>query len=214
MNRAHAMTSRIALLTLLSAALLLVGCGVGGKSKPANFYVLTGIPGDTAPLSASGNSPAIGVGEVVIPNFLDRPQIVTQTGPNQIALSEFNRWGESFQSGITRVLREDVAIYLGTDKVTAFPWHRPFPNDYIIHIVVLSFEAAPYRETLTLKVMYRITDPKQKETFLVKELTLTEPIPGGYPDYPAIVDAMSAIAADLAKDIATEALELPLPSGA
>lgn len=201
---------KISLLALTSIALLLGGCGIGGKSKPANFYVLTGLPEDTPPIAQAGNV-TVGVGQVKIPNFLDRPQIVTLVAANQIALSEFDRWGESFQEGVTRVLREDVAVYLGSQEVAAFPWLQPFPKDYVVHVVVLAFEAAPYRDEVLLRVMYRITDPKQTQTFLVKESEFKEPLTTGSSDYASMADTMSAALAALSKEIAQEVTQLPLP---
>ncbi len=196
---------------MLGLALLLGGCSIGGKSKPANFYVLTGLPEDTQPIAQAGNA-TVGIGQVKIPNFLDRPQIVTLVAANQIALSEFDRWGESFQAGVTRVLREDVAIYLGSNEVAAFPWLQPFPKDFVVHVVVLAFEAAPYRDEVLLRVMYRITDPKQTTTYLVKESQFSQPLTTGASDYAAIADAMSTAVAALAKEIAQEVTALPLPS--
>lgn len=198
-------------LVLLTLVLLLGGCSFGGKSKPANFYVLTALPENTAPVT-QGNTPTLGVGQVKIPEFLDRPQMVTLVAENQIKLSEFHRWGESFQSGLTRVLRENIALYLDSDDVTAFPWLQSFPNDYVVHVVVLAFEAAPYREEVLLRVMYRVTDPKQKRLYLANESAFSQPIDTSGSDYPVMVEAMSACVAELAKEIATEVAAMPLPS--
>lgn len=203
------------LAALTSALAFLNGCGFGGKSKPANFYILSGLPESTPPVQPAGTSQAtLGVGQVKIPNFLDRPQIVILVAENQIKLSEFNRWGESFQSGLTRVLRENVAVYLGENDVTAFPWLRAYPNDYVVHVVVLAFEAAPYREEVLLRVMYRITDPKQTNTYLSKEARFSVPLTATGERYEPIVEAMSQAVALLAKDIAQEVVALPLPTQA
>ncbi|WOO42890.1 PqiC family protein [Rubellicoccus peritrichatus] len=201
---------------MLSIAFMLSGCSLGGKSKPANFYVLTALPEDTETIvPAEVEIPQLGVGQVQIPAFLDRPQMVTSVAENQIALSEFNRWGESFQAGITRVFRENLAVLLGGAEVSAFPWLQPFPRDYVIHLVVLEFEAATYRDEIFLRVMYRITDSKQTESFIVEEVEYTRPIQGDEIEgYSRIADAMSKTLEDLSRDIAEQVTQLPLlPQG-
>lgn len=197
---------------LLVISLFLGGCSLGGKSKPANFYVLTALPESTEAISQQEEVPHLGVGQVQIPAFLDRPQMVTKVAENQIALSEFNRWGESFQAGITRVFRENLAVLLGGAEVSAFPWLQPFPRDYVIHLVVLEFEAATYRDEVMLRVMYRITNSKQTESFVVEEMEFTQPIGASGEagnQYPAIADAMSKALQQLSRAIAEETTKLP-----
>lgn len=197
---------------LLSVTFLLSGCSLVGKSKPANFYVLTALPENTAPIAVSGNTfPDLGVGQVRIPAFLDRPQIVTKVAENQIALSEFNRWGESFQSGITRVFRENMVVLLGGADVSAFPWLQPFPKDYVVHLVVLEFEASTYHDEVRLRVMYRITNSKQTESFIVEEMEFSRPIEAGddAEHYSRIADAMSKTLGDMSRAIAEKIVKLP-----
>lgn len=213
-SQAHTARSTVLTAALL-LALILSGCGIGGTSRPAEFYILTALPEGTEPLAPAGTTvPDIGIGQVQIPSYLDRPQIVTKITENQIHLSEFHRWGEALQNATTRILRENTAILLGGGGVSAFPWLQPFPNDYLVHVVILDFEASSHTGNVTLRVMYRVTDTKTKQTVLVRESEFRQPIATSTTgdNYKAIVDAMSATLADLAQAFSKELIQLPLPT--
>ena len=65
---------------------------------------------------------AIGVGPVIMPGYLDRVQIVTRTGTDQVEISVFNRWAEPLEDGIARILAEEIGARVPTDRIVMFPW--------------------------------------------------------------------------------------------
>jgi uncharacterized lipoprotein YmbA len=70
------------------------GCA---STKPARFYTLSPLDGTG---ERSGTVPAeqriaVAVGPIAIPDYLDRPQILTRSGPRELELSEFERWAGS-----------------------------------------------------------------------------------------------------------------------
>ena len=67
------------------------------------------------PGTAAAQGPVIGVGPITVPKYLDRPQIVTRSGRNQLALGEFDRWAEPLQDNVLRVLAENLAFLIPTD---------------------------------------------------------------------------------------------------
>ncbi|MFW6242141.1 MAG: PqiC family protein, partial [Thermodesulfobacteriota bacterium] len=77
------------LFPLLLAALFLlpVACG---RSLPTRFYLLT--PQKTGPGAAPTAGPSVGVGPVELPDYLDRPQILTRAGEHEIHFAEFDQW--------------------------------------------------------------------------------------------------------------------------
>ena len=86
--------NRLNLIVFTPALLLffLLGCLGPGKSTPTRFYVLTSVYSEKvkpAPVADLKNT-AIGVGPVRISGKLDRPQIVTGTGGNEIQLSGYS----------------------------------------------------------------------------------------------------------------------------
>ena len=74
---------------LLALMLCLYSCA--GKSTSSKFYVLSPMP--QSALSATEGT-TIGVLPVAMPDYLDRPQIVTRASENKIKIDEFSRWAE------------------------------------------------------------------------------------------------------------------------
>jgi len=73
----------------------------GGVSAPTRFYTLVpmaGPPTEAIPISAE-RGPAIGVGPVTLPGYLDRREIVTRRGRDEIELGEFDHWSEQLKDG-------------------------------------------------------------------------------------------------------------------
>ena len=58
----------------------------------------------------------IEVGPVKIPEFLDRPQMVTKDKEGTLKFDEFDRWGESLDLGVARLIREDLTAMLPEAK--------------------------------------------------------------------------------------------------
>ena len=85
-------------LLLLMVAALLAGCAQPNKS----FYVLTA----SGPVP-SGGGVGIGVGPVSLAEYIDRPNLVTQEAPNQLAVAEDHSWAGDLSAGIARVVTLD-----------------------------------------------------------------------------------------------------------
>lgn len=118
----------------LVLALLAAGC----SSPPTRFYVLS-------PLAESGRSVnaheiAIGVGPVELPDYLDRPQIVTRSGQNRLELAEFDNWAEPLQDNVSQVLAENLAALLPSKRVALYPWKRATLVDYQLAAKIIRFD--------------------------------------------------------------------------
>jgi uncharacterized protein len=106
----------------------LAGCAV---SDPTQFYALSR---ETPPRSSTASASiamtgmdatsigGIGVGPVIMPGYLDRNQIVLRTGADKVEISTFHRWAEPLEDGIIRVLAEEIAARVPTERVVMFPW--------------------------------------------------------------------------------------------
>ena len=125
---------------LALAALLFVGCR--STPPPTAFYTLTAVTKaeTTGQTPAPKGDLAVGIGPVQLPGYLDRPQIITRTAPDRLTLSEFNRWGGSLRQDFPRVLAENVAALLGTDRVLAHPWGDRLDPAYRVALDVQQFD--------------------------------------------------------------------------
>src|SRR6476660_6643335 len=104
---------------LAACALAAGGCFGAGQGRRCTLYTLTATTPDGVP---SGSMDAVlGLGPVAIPGYLDRPQIVTRVGPNELRLDEVARWGEPLRDGIARALQQDLLAASGARRVALYP---------------------------------------------------------------------------------------------
>ena len=131
------------------------------STPPPRFYTLS----STAPSGAATSKLSVAVGPVSIPAIVDLPQIVVSTGPNQVALDEFNRWASPLQNNISRVVAENLVALLGTPRVSQFQQSLNADADYRVAIEVQSFESAPGEAaTLNAAWLVRRTRDGKSET--------------------------------------------------
>ncbi len=127
---------RAGLLALLALSCLLAACA---ESQPSRFYMLSSLPpaeagGSTKPLS-------VGVGPISMPEYLNRPQIVTRDGETKLALAEFDRWGEPLEELFSQVMTANLSALLQTERVYSLPRRRTAGLDYQVEIDVFRFDA-------------------------------------------------------------------------
>jgi len=131
--------SRVSLLTLPLLAFLLLGCAV---TEPSRFYILeplTGVDSVTeAPEVRAGLS--IEVGPLILPEYLNRPQIVTRAGKNELSLSEFDRWAEPLQDNISLVLIENLRTLLSSEGFSITSWKDSPHGDYRLKVDIIRFD--------------------------------------------------------------------------
>lgn len=186
-------------LILLAPALILAAC-IGGNSPPVKYYMLD-------PLQQTGTPPAtdgvhIEITAVRLPQYLERPQIVTRNDNNRLVLSEFNQWGGNLRKNLTRTLAINLSGLLQTSNVTIAPYRAPTPPDYRISVEIFRFE----RDTdnkVYLSSQWRVNSARDQDgsRSMITNLKST-PVNGD--DYGAIVTAMKQLFGDFSKTIADE----------
>jgi len=127
----------IAALALALVVLLATGCA---SAPPVRFYVVTPLAGPAPAARAPG--PGVVVAAVRLPEYLERPQLVTRSGDNRLQLEEFHQWGGNLAKDLTRVMAENLSLLLGSDAVVAAPHTPRIRPDYRVELEVLRFERA------------------------------------------------------------------------
>ncbi len=192
------MKKLIPLFVLCAFAASLAGCA---SSRQAQFYTLSPVPAQAAvPLAGC----SVSVGPVSVPDVVDRQQIVVRTGPNQVAMDEFNRWASPLRSDIARVVAENLVSMLGTPQVTVYPQSTAAGAAYRVAIDVLRFDSAP-GGAATLDALWTVRSAKPEESRSGRT-TLSEPAQGG--GYNALVAAHSRALGRMSKDIASSIREM------
>ena len=121
MSMKKAIPCKILISGMTIMTLLLAGCGT---SPPAKFYTLTPVVAQRPQekvVHTEKNMP-VGIGPIEIPDYLDRPEIVTRAEQNQLILSEFNLWGGALKADINRVLLENISSLLAGDGIPIITW--------------------------------------------------------------------------------------------
>ena len=190
-------------ITLLIGLVLCGGCM--GRSAPVRYYVLTEVPRSTAaaPSAAPGRGPALGVGPVALPRYLDRTQIVTRRGA-QMEAAEFDRWGEPLSEGVPRAIAAHLAALLQTERIAVFPWSGARTVEHQVVIDVTRFDGVAGGDVL-LEARWRVLGQDRKELAL-RSSALREAT--GEAGYLALVAAMSRALEALSREIADAVKEL------
>jgi uncharacterized lipoprotein YmbA len=173
-------------------------------TQPARFYTLSpsSAPGERPKAVSAEQGIAVAVGPVAIPDYLNRPQILTRLGSREIRLSEFERWAGSLEEDVSRVLAENLSILLSPDNVTVLRWGRgvqPVPATYRVGVDVTRFEGT-LGGSAVLAARWSVTREEDGMVLAARESNIKEPVEGQ--EYDALVNAMSRALATLSREIA------------
>lgn len=204
MERERAMKNRACIVKVGWAFILFVFLLAGCGSSPAvKYYTLNTLP-DTQQdntEAASGDDIAIGVGPVDFPKFLDRPQIVTRKGQNQVEVSEFHRWAASLPGDFSRILAKNISTLLPTNRVAVYPWDDTFSPTHQIKLDVEQFDGR-LDDNVLLNVTWSVVGQEGKKELVVRKSLIEEPVPTN--DYEGLVAAQSNALATLSREIVEE----------
>lgn len=152
----------------LALALALAGCG---SSPHNNYYVLS-----AETRAPSGNQePALGIGPVEIPEYLNRNSLVYRDGSNQLLIASFDRWAEPLADGIQRVVGLNLSAELGTQNIRPHPWQRADSPDYAIALWILSFDVSGQQAELVAE--WRVNRPGEHSTVARRISRLSRQLP-------------------------------------
>jgi uncharacterized protein len=180
-------------------ALLLAACS---RSPAARFYILTPLPPPQVEQAPPGPAAQawIKVLPVRIPDYLDRPQIVTFAAPNAIEVAEFDRWAGSLSENISAVVAGDLGAMLRSERVISGSAPAVAKADYSVALQVIRLEAVRGNQLL-MEVRWAILQRGREDA--VQHLgTFTEPLSDRR--YQTVVAALSRSLARLSSEIANE----------
>lgn len=190
------MKLRHALPLLLTAPLLASGC-LSSHTPHPRYYVLDpvareAVTRDGAPLSVE-------IFSVRLPQYLERPQIVTRRQANQLRLAEYHQWGGNLRKNIGRVLARNLAVLLNTPHVSVAPHLSPRPADFRVELDITQFERLASGH-VRLSAQWRLS--RQGEVMATRIVNIDSQTPLDADDYAGMVSAMNALLARLSSQIA------------
>lgn len=164
---------------------------------PTRFYTLSTMPPGEAP--AAGRQ-VIGLGPIIVPDYLDRPELVSRRGENRLVLAEFDKWSEPLRGLFARVLRENLVALLGTQQVVLLPEPRDTRLDQRVEVEVIRFDADD-KNQLVLDARWRVFDRGGERLVRTERSTIVERV-ASPTDYDAVTAAMSRATAKLGQGLA------------
>jgi uncharacterized protein len=192
-----------ALLIVLGA----LGCrAVLPRSAKSEFFLLTALEPAPKTATATALAPAVTtpyvlLGPVALPEYLDRPELVTRLASNQLRVEDLELWAEPLRASIARTIEQNLTTLLGSDRVQRGPWTSSSPPDLIISVQVRRFERTPGGK-VELAARWAIYDGNGQTKRLQRE-TLLSYAPAPKPTTQTAVASMSAAVAALSREIAT-----------
>jgi len=179
------------------------GCATTGPTK---FYALNSV--ENRREAGAGRDISVEVGPVEIPDYLDRPYLVTRSGRNELMISDFHKWAGSLKDDISRVLAEDLSAQLSTDNVFIYPWLQSPAADYRVRIKINHFEGIP-GDRVELQAYWSLYG--ENGTSLLRQNSSSFYEETGGNTYAAIVSAMSRAIGKLSEEIAGAIISLSHP---
>lgn len=162
-----------------------------------------------APARPDHTAPAVivSLGPLSIPDYLDRPQVVTRSGQNELSVDDFHRWAGSLENDMSRVLIEDLSALLSPDRYQVIYWIQSAPSHaatgYRVTVDIIRFDGTR-GDSVSMKAHWTIF--RKDRDAVVMQAAVTERINGN--DYPALVEAMSRAVESLSRNIADTIMSL------
>ena len=180
-------------LAVLGLVALLGGCAT---SPPVNFFTLDAVEAQRQ--TPQQTLAPVQIASVHIPPALDRQEMVRESAPDELEMSDRNRWGAPLGQMIRRVLTQDLAKRLPAGSVV-FP-REPAPpetNDIVVDILKFVSDA---HGTVSFEGSWSLLAAGSGKTLLDRQVRLNDQ--AAPKDYGDQAQAMSRILGRLADDIA------------
>ncbi|WGF86590.1 PqiC family protein [Marinivivus vitaminiproducens] len=183
---------------IVAVPLLLQACA---GSEPVRFYTLEPIA-EPAPrdVTISRDDRAIGIGPILLPDYLDRPQIVGRDGSNRIVMSDLDAWAAPLSEQFARTLAVNLADLLGTQNVYDQPLRRPVAIDNQVEVDINRFDIRA-DNVAVLDARWRLYGRDGESLQASGVLTVTEPA-APESGFEGRVQALSRCVAELSRKIA------------
>lgn len=185
---------------------VLSGCISVPNSPTPRFYVLEAIYENQVSKKINiAFDVFIGVGPVKIPEYQDRPQIVTRGREKMLNFAQFDRWGEPLDLGVARLIRENLMVMLPGAKISLYPWNPSVAVKYQVAVEIIQLDSELDKD-LFLVSQWLVIDAQNAKTIIIKRSEFRQPIIPQ--NYSGLVKTLSTACASLSSEIAEALAEL------
>lgn len=185
------------LVILIILIMVIFGCGT---TKPSRLYLLraTLFSSEQKNFKNDTRSPkTILIGPILIPEYLDRPQMVLPVTRNELEILEHHRWAEPLDENIMQVLAENLEQLLTSNKI--FPFNEftaaNFTNQLKVGITRFGIEE---NKTAVLKGSWALYD-RSNNILLQHKFNFDQSISSR--EYNEIIPVYNKLLAQLSQEI-------------
>ncbi|MFO7578300.1 MAG: PqiC family protein [Pelovirga sp.] len=114
---------------------------IGTPPQPVRYFLLEEIANEVDIYPDFTSTITIEV--VEFPEYLTRPQVVSQGRKNRIHFSDAQRWAMPLDDNISAVVRQNLIRMLPEAQVTISPWQNLRPAQYRVELLVSRFSGEP-----------------------------------------------------------------------
>lgn len=181
-------------------ALLLVLCLLGCSSSgpKTQYYSLFA---DRALVSDTETEISLGVGPVVLPDFLSSGAIVSRTPSQQVRVSGVHVWAGPLDDAIVRVLVGDLSSALGSQNIQGFPWDGRIRPEKQLRIEIEDFSGVRGGE-VSLIARWSLVDASRRGMIKRGRVSLSADTKGADPE--AYVAGLNELLHQFARALAEE----------
>jgi uncharacterized lipoprotein YmbA len=208
----------LSLVALAAATATLPSCLSLKRTPEARFFVLRSLADPPTPGAAPVAPPGdlVGLLPVLVPGYLDRPQVVTWAAPGELRIDEFLRWAEPLDAGVSRTLAENLDALLPNRRVLRWPWSASTPLRCRVRVELQRF-GPRVDGSLGLVASFAVLPARGERPLASRAVDLRRgppDVPANPADAGAGVEAMSHLLLELAQEVAATVAALPAETSA
>src|SRR5258706_12294817 len=98
----------------------------------------------------------------MVPDLVDRPQMVLRIGANKVMIAEYARWAEPLKSEIPRVIAANLTFLIGGAQVSTYPQKTNADADCQVFIDLRRFDS-PLGDAATVEALWDGRLPKGRK---------------------------------------------------
>ena len=188
--------------------LLSAGCISVERSPEPRFYALQSMKeaeGSAVTGADSLGNAVVGIGPVTLPEYYNRPQIVTNNSDDTLAFAQFDRWAEPLNKALAGAISQNLSILLPKTNIEVFPWHSVIPVRYQVIMKIILLDCRLSGEAL-LRIQWSILDAQKKKILFSTRSDYRSPVKPH--NYAGLVQAISAVCESASRGIALALTEL------
>ncbi|MBF0177576.1 MAG: membrane integrity-associated transporter subunit PqiC [Magnetococcales bacterium] len=195
-------------LFVVSACTSLPG-GSGGQAALRHYLLTPSVAEGSHVDAIPAPGYALELLQVALPPYLNRSQIVTRLGPNELHISEAHQWGDTLAENITRTTAINLSRLLGHDRVFPQSPRLLLPANLRLATEINRFEQDADGHVV-LDLVWRLFVVGEAVPALERRASWTsEPVAAT--DYALVVAAMSRLLGDFSASVAQEVTKLRRP---